>query len=1696
MLIGHPHNLWRVFHPLRQGRNDMKKFSAVLGVVTFFGLFGIPNSVLGQENTAAKIISDVIGVGKDSFLKVGQGLTGLGSWVTPGGKYRDPLTRTEAGAYEFLNNASDHDLRLVLPEGTSEEEALKIYQEVRSQFVSRVRASFGNEAERVLQSINIYPPEQLMKGVEREAAALQRLDELGVITPNLGGKAPEGLFTPGRFEYARGYEKSGRLFYNSGGKMKQGFADILSDVVSGAEDVVPDTLRGASSNAEAFAKKAYTAFLEKKPQDLVKNLERAQVNLQKSRAILKDSGTLAKSSTSQTSSLYSDVSKVVDADPILANPATEQKILQYTKQVSLESRLLGRLETASAAEKELILRWLGEMGAGAGVWDKMWGVFEKVPMQEIGRVLETLFLFYEGYVISGKLGEGDLEGALKETELYATFIAAGLGPGLAVMAAGLLLDQAKSFGYDLMASTQDCEDLLIGVFTVRGREVNILDSNIRGLTIDDLVLLYQNPSDILNAIAVRARLAAGRGLGEATGGSDADVEKRLNDRCGKEIIKKWNRKRDELDGQLAKLAASVANNPIAIAVTPDPAVFTSPNVPHILRAKVEMPLAEIADMEQKMGFLLDRLAGQHQYAIQIRYDWAVDGKSVERDYPDLDFEVDAPGRHEIRAEMTFNILPGLSYSRTFHEVKKSALAIVDCVFPGTSAKPENKPKLEAPPEKNPPEKPPVDVKKPGDKAPAEKPPAEKPPAGTLPPTAKEKPTPAEKPTTATPPPGAPPVAAPGSTSPSSGTAAGGYWKLTDVQDQAWPSPLFPKFVMNLDQDNGVPTVTFAGDSVISRIKGDSLVIDMKKPQGERLTRAPFDYQSGLSWSEPPKTIAPGVTVSMTLRLSWSPADITTKGIDGGVVPMSGEQINVNAGAPLQTVQWRSAPPPPQEAAVFPGLLNSSVTVNHTGVGGGGARKYTYTWTPGVMPATSAAVVTAPISGAFSVDVKSDKPTPKLGDTVTLSTQVTGGTAPYTYSWTGPATGTSAALPFTVSKPGRQDFIVTVIDAKGAKTSAAASVEAKAFTATISLVGSGLPVRIGQTLSFQAQVSSPDGAAPPAGLVYRWQPNPEVTFAPFEDTKNTTTGRFPKMGKLKVWVDVLQKSGTVLSTIAESNQLEIEVVKPEISLRSSPAEPKPGQEVRITATESPAVGDAFISYWWEYTGNVINPGALVDQRVYSYKPKDTAPVTVTVHGKAKDGGDDLGQKSITLTAKPYEVKIDEPRLMGPPPRVWSEQAKGLVEVPRAIGTFQDFYVKASVSPTPPDPSLRYVWLSQPEGCSIYSPASQETRGNASQAGTFNISVTVRDNQDITLGSGSRTVTIVAPTTEPKKPEPVKPPSKTAEAMVKLKEASALAVDGKLDEAIVVAEQAAALDPNSKPISSYLQQLKATKAQQSNLQQQNKAAAQAPTAPPKSKTAAATPSKADQAADLLKQAYDLNLQSKTDEALALSEEALRLDPDSKLAVTYIQLLQATKKKKAEAASQQAAIQTATQHLNQAQSLGKAGRLDEADAEVAAAKKDYPSHSQIPVFEKWLQQLRQQRDAADAAAKAAAGAKKQQGPPELAGTQWEGTASITAEGGTASWPFRISIDGTNQISGEMTLTFPGVEGSQKLDLQGMYDSGNGAFKMTGIAAEEGVNFQLTLAGAATSAALAEGKITVKVQMQGIPDATINGTWRISRR
>jgi hypothetical protein len=435
---------------------------------------------------------------------------------------------------------------------------------------------------------------------------------------------------------------------------------------------------------------------------------------------------------------------------------------------------------------------------------------------------------------------------------------------------------------------------------------------------------------------------------------------------------------------------------------------------------------------------------------------------------------------------------------------------------------------------------------------------------------------------------------------------------------------------------------------------------------------------------------------------------------------------------------------------------------------------------------------------LKVDLKADKTSLQLGETANITAVASGGIPAYRYAWSHDPKADKNSIQFVASlKPGTYSISVTVGDNGGNSASAALQLTVEALTVKIEKLEpkeNSLPV--GGAAKFMATVMS--GNRPASGsFIIRWQPHPEVEFNPFEKSANTTA-RFTRLGTFRVWANVLLKQGEILSTVAESEQIAIEVVKPRLTLKVVPQGPYVGQEVKVSVVEEPKMDDKTISFWWEIAGNALNPGALQNSREYTFRPKDSKPVKVTVHAKAKDGGDDLGQEDVAISARPYEVKVSEPRLMGPKPRVWKEGV-GLVEVERGIAVSQDVSVRAEVSPAPEKPPLSYSWSIEPAGCGMPG-AGQEIRVNCSQVGTYQAKVVVKDSQGVELGSGSGQISVTISQDE------ISRAGKAKEASEMVAGAKELVSQGKLDEAIAAADEAGKLDPKNTAAPVLANQLK--------------------------------------------------------------------------------------------------------------------------------------------------------------------------------------------------------------------------------------------------------------------------------------------------
>ncbi len=425
---------------------------------------------------------------------------------------------------------------------------------------------------------------------------------------------------------------------------------------------------------------------------------------------------------------------------------------------------------------------------------------------------------------------------------------------------------------------------------------------------------------------------------------------------------------------------------------------------------------------------------------------------------------------------------------------------------------------------------------------------------------------------------------------------------------------------------------------------------------------------------------------------------------------------------------------------------------------------------------------------------------KLGESVQLEAVVNNALPqerPLMYEWTGGVSGNGASVGFTATKPGNVTLAVTVTGAKGLVGKASVTFEVGGLEAALTDLPTG-PVVIGTPVKLAALVTS--GGQPAKGrYVLRWQPHPEAQFVPFESEKRKdTVATFQKTGRVLVWVEVLAREGAVLTTQAESAQVAIDVVAPKLNLTAQPAMPYVGQTVTLVMKEDPAVPDALIGFWWDLRGETLNAGALKNERQYSFIPKNTRPVTVTAHGKGRKDGEDLGEATITVAAQTYTVQVSAPKRQGLPPRIWKDGV-GLVEAPEeAIGTFQDVTVSASISPTPPGQPLSYQWRVEPEGCSLISPYSQTTRANASQKGTYRVTVQITDKNGLVLGSGSGSISVTVSQDDQKEGAKPQQAAKKTNADTWLAKGYQFEKAQQWDQAIACYESAQQESPNPKVV----------------------------------------------------------------------------------------------------------------------------------------------------------------------------------------------------------------------------------------------------------------------------------------------------------
>ncbi|MFZ5483080.1 MAG: hypothetical protein ACOZB0_02515 [Pseudomonadota bacterium] len=434
---------------------------------------------------------------------------------------------------------------------------------------------------------------------------------------------------------------------------------------------------------------------------------------------------------------------------------------------------------------------------------------------------------------------------------------------------------------------------------------------------------------------------------------------------------------------------------------------------------------------------------------------------------------------------------------------------------------------------------------------------------------------------------------------------------------------------------------------------------------------------------------------------------------------------------------------------------------------------------------------------LTVTLKASKNPADFGDIVALTAEASEGSGGYRYDWGGCAQDAKDASAKVVNTRQCQACTanVTVTDQDGDAASDSLRIDCTALTVKLSKerpVEDAIP--IGGKAELFAEVFS--GDQPAAGsFTYYWEPNPDVQYGtdPKNPTYETTGGAqsrntaiFRQLGRTPVWVTVLKQVGETKMTLGESDQIAIEVVSPSLTLKADKPNPVVGEQVVLTVEEKPTMGDDLITFWWEYQGDAGNPGVhpnTPNSRAWSYKPKNNRPVTVTVHAKAKDTGDELDTASLTLTAQQAEVTVSGPRIAGPAPMIWKEGV-GLVAAERQVAEHQRVEFSASVNPAVGD--LRYAWRVDPSGCTLHAPYSKDTGVTCSSTGSYTLTVTVKNADGAELGSGSGSLSVSVSQAQ------IKQGQQKANASKQLDQAKQAWANKNYDQAVSLAESAALID----------------------------------------------------------------------------------------------------------------------------------------------------------------------------------------------------------------------------------------------------------------------------------------------------------------
>ena len=414
-----------------------------------------------------------------------------------------------------------------------------------------------------------------------------------------------------------------------------------------------------------------------------------------------------------------------------------------------------------------------------------------------------------------------------------------------------------------------------------------------------------------------------------------------------------------------------------------------------------------------------------------------------------------------------------------------------------------------------------------------------------------------------------------------------------------------------------------------------------------------------------------------------------------------------------------------------------------------------------------------------------------------------------YTWDGNHAGDGSQVDFMASKAGSHKLTVTV---------SCMGQVIGSDSVTFNVGGGGIEAKITGLQEKQVYFGSSkeielDSAALKSALgslnnvVVQWHSTPNLEFE--SPDESATKVHFNEIGKVKIFAKILKKENDSLTTIGESDLVEVNVISPEFHIEFNPAQDQAqiGKPITARIISEPYIPEKYIDYRW------VEPADRkeIAKDQIEFVPKSNNLIKFNAIARVPISGETLND-SIKADYTPGEYVITV-KVIGPKydkdSQEWSEKDKGLVTKKPELVTDQHIEVGATVEKY--TGSTTYDWSSN-DGCSILGTTIGSTNTvsrhepgiciltaiaydkDKNKLGTGTISFDIKQQDSSTGKSGTDT------TSKDNKKE------KQQQAQQAIKKAEELASQGKFEEAEQMAAKAKTLDPENQDIKNIAETIK--------------------------------------------------------------------------------------------------------------------------------------------------------------------------------------------------------------------------------------------------------------------------------------------------